>query len=192
MAQDDFDSYCVYLEWNREPNKKFYLPRRKVLYPLVQDLQDLADGKLDFLGVSMPPRVGKAVAFDTPVLTQNGWKEHGNLTIRDKVIAPNGNFVDVIAIHPACDMEYEVTFSNGEKIICHGNHEWQVYNRHRQKTETLETKQMLNDYENDVVGRGHSDMSTLFWTYFYRTIYINPHEFVCNYKIIYFGPVKGK
>lgn len=60
MAQDDFDSYCVYLEWNREPQKKFYLPRRKVLYPLVQDLQDLADGKLDFLGVSMPPRVGKS------------------------------------------------------------------------------------------------------------------------------------
>ena len=59
MAQDDFDSYCVYLEWNREPQKKFYLPRRKVLYPIVQDLQDLADGKIDFLGVSMPPRTGK-------------------------------------------------------------------------------------------------------------------------------------
>lgn len=60
MAQDDFDSYCIYLEWNREPQKKFYLPRRKVLYPLVQDLQDLADGKIDFLGVSMPPRTGKS------------------------------------------------------------------------------------------------------------------------------------
>lgn len=60
MAQDDFDSYCIYLEWNREPQKKFYLPRRKVLYPLVQDLQDLADGKIDFLGVSLPPRVGKS------------------------------------------------------------------------------------------------------------------------------------
>lgn len=60
MAQDDFDSYCIYLEWNREPHKRFYLPRRKVLYPLVQDLQDLADGKIDFLGVSMPPRTGKS------------------------------------------------------------------------------------------------------------------------------------
>jgi len=60
MAQDDFDSYCIYLEWNRAPQKRFYLPRRKVLYPLVQDLQDLADGKIDFLGVSMPPRTGKS------------------------------------------------------------------------------------------------------------------------------------
>lgn len=59
-AQDDFDSYCLYLEWNREPQKRFYQPRRKVLYPLVKDLQDLADGKLDFLGVSLPPGVGKS------------------------------------------------------------------------------------------------------------------------------------
>lgn len=36
-----------------------------------------------------------------------------------------------------------------------------------------------------VLNRSDIDMSTLFWTYFYRTIYINPHEFVCNYKIIY-------
>jgi predicted phage terminase large subunit-like protein len=60
MAVDDFDSYCIYLEWNREPQKRFYQPRRKVLWPLVKDLQDLADGKLDFLGVSLPPRVGKS------------------------------------------------------------------------------------------------------------------------------------
>ena len=30
-----------------------------------------------------------------------------------------------------------------------------------------------------------TDMSTLFWTHFYRTIYINFHEFVCYFKIIY-------
>ena len=56
----DFDSYCIALEWNRSPEKRFYLPRRSVLKPLVDDLQDLFDGKLDFLGVSLPPRVGKS------------------------------------------------------------------------------------------------------------------------------------
>lgn len=59
-AKDDFDSYCVYLEWDREKTKRFYVPRRKTLLPLVHDLQDLNDGKLDFLGVSLPPRVGKS------------------------------------------------------------------------------------------------------------------------------------
>lgn len=59
-APYDFDSYCQYLEWNRPAEKKFYMPRRSVLKPLVEDLQDLADGKLDFLGISLPPRVGKS------------------------------------------------------------------------------------------------------------------------------------
>ena len=55
-----FDDYCIALEWNRDPEKRFYLPRRSVLKVLVDDLQDLFDGKLDFLGVSLPPRVGKS------------------------------------------------------------------------------------------------------------------------------------
>ena len=56
----DFDAYCRYLEWNRPKAKKFYEPRRKVLKTLADDLQDLYDGVLDFLGVSMPPRTGKS------------------------------------------------------------------------------------------------------------------------------------
>lgn len=55
-----FDEYCIALEWNRSPEKRFYIPRRDVLKVLVDDLQDLFDGKLDFLGVSLPPRVGKS------------------------------------------------------------------------------------------------------------------------------------
>jgi predicted phage terminase large subunit-like protein len=55
-----FDDFCIALEWNRDPEKRFYLPRRDVLKVLVDDLQDLFDGKLDFLGVSLPPRVGKS------------------------------------------------------------------------------------------------------------------------------------
>lgn len=59
-APYDFDSYCLYLEFNRDPEKKFYLPRRKILKVLVDDLQDLSEGKIDFLGISLPPRVGKS------------------------------------------------------------------------------------------------------------------------------------
>jgi predicted phage terminase large subunit-like protein len=59
-AKDDLDSYLRYIESDREPQKRFYEPRRKVLQPLVQDLQDLEDGKIDFLGISLPPRTGKS------------------------------------------------------------------------------------------------------------------------------------
>lgn len=59
-AAEDFDSYMLYLEWDRDPERRFYQPRRRVLLPLVYDLQDLADGRLDFLSISLPPRVGKS------------------------------------------------------------------------------------------------------------------------------------
>jgi predicted phage terminase large subunit-like protein len=59
-APYSFHCYLIALEWNRPPERKFYPPRRKVLKTLVDDLQDLADKKLDFLGISLPPRVGKS------------------------------------------------------------------------------------------------------------------------------------
>lgn len=58
-APHDFDSYLLYVEWNREPKKKFYPPRRKVLKQVVDALQELADDKLDLLAVSLPPGSGK-------------------------------------------------------------------------------------------------------------------------------------
>lgn len=59
-ARDRFDSYLIFLEWNRAPASRFYLPRRRVLKTLVDDLQDLADRVIKFLGISLPPRVGKS------------------------------------------------------------------------------------------------------------------------------------
>lgn len=58
-ARYDFDSYLLYVEWDREPKKKFYPPRRKVLKQVVDALQELADDKLDLLAVSLPPGSGK-------------------------------------------------------------------------------------------------------------------------------------
>ena len=59
VAPYDFDSYMIALEWNREPQDRFYLPRRKTLKPLADAIQDLAEDRLDELFLSMPPRVGK-------------------------------------------------------------------------------------------------------------------------------------
>lgn len=55
-----FESFLFYMEKNRRPEKKFYEPRMRTLKIVVDDLQDLEDGKLDFYGLSLPPRVGKS------------------------------------------------------------------------------------------------------------------------------------
>ena len=54
-----FDSFCIYIEKDRAPEKQFYLPRRKQLLRCVQSIQDLEDGKLHTLGISLAPGVGK-------------------------------------------------------------------------------------------------------------------------------------
>ena len=59
-APHDFDSYLLYLEWEREPSKKFYVPRRRVLQPIVKAMQDMIDDKIDLLTISMPPGTGKS------------------------------------------------------------------------------------------------------------------------------------
>lgn len=58
-APHDFDAYCLYLEIDREKSKRFYLPRRPQLLPLVDALQRLETGDLEILGISLPPGVGK-------------------------------------------------------------------------------------------------------------------------------------
>lgn len=59
-APNRFESFLLYMEKNRPYKKKFYEPRMNPLSIVAQDLQDLEDGKYDFYGLSMPPRVGKS------------------------------------------------------------------------------------------------------------------------------------
>lgn len=130
-APQHFDSYLQYVEWDREPKRSFYLPRRKQLLPIVNALQDLADDKLDLLCVSQAPGTGKLVENDTKVFTRQGWKKHGDLVVGDEVVGLDGKYKKVLHVFPKDMADYEVTFTNGEVIRCHGNHEWVVYDRHR-------------------------------------------------------------
>lgn len=60
MSRYDLDSYLIYLELDREPEKRFYEPRREQLKMVVDALQDMEDDKLDILSISMPPGTGKS------------------------------------------------------------------------------------------------------------------------------------
>ncbi len=58
----DFRAFCIALEWNRPIDKKYYIPRMKLLekHGIMQAFQDLQDDKLDLLVLNMPPRTGKS------------------------------------------------------------------------------------------------------------------------------------
>jgi len=56
----DFDAYLQYVEFDREPSKRFYLPRRRIIRPIVDSLQQIEDDELDLLAISQPPGTGKS------------------------------------------------------------------------------------------------------------------------------------
>ena len=80
-AQVDFDAYCQYIEKNRDVRKRFYLPRRKKLLPVVRAIQRMLDDEIDLLGISLPPGVGKTtLAIFLLTWVAGRWPEEPNLT----------------------------------------------------------------------------------------------------------------
>lgn len=106
-AQYSFHCYLLAVEWNREPKKKFYPPRRMVLKQVVDALQELHDDKLDLLAISLPPGSGKttlAIFYltwlagkhsDEPMLTGS----HSNSFVRGvydeclRILDPQGEYL---------------------------------------------------------------------------------------------------
>lgn len=106
-AEHSFHLFLLYIEWNREPKKKFYPPRRKVLRQVVDALQELEDDKLDLLAISLPPGSGKttlAIFYltwlagkhsDEPMLTGS----HSNSFVRGvydeclRILDPQGEYL---------------------------------------------------------------------------------------------------
>ena len=106
-APHHFESFLLYIESNREPEKKFYPPRRKVLKQVVDALQELEDDKLDLLAISLPPGSGKttlAIFYltwlagkhsDEPMLTGS----HSNSFVRGvydeclRILDPQGEYL---------------------------------------------------------------------------------------------------
>lgn len=55
-----FDDFLQAVEFGKPADKKFYQPRRHYLKRYVDAYQEILDGKLDFLSISMPKRAGKS------------------------------------------------------------------------------------------------------------------------------------
>lgn len=58
-AETQFEAFLIYNELDRPVHERFYQSRMKQLKRIVEALQEIADGKLDELFISQPPRSGK-------------------------------------------------------------------------------------------------------------------------------------
>ena len=88
-APHNFDSFCIYIEKDRAPEKQFYVPRRKQLLRVAQGIQDLEDGKLHTLGVSLAPGVGKTTIAEFGL----AWTSGRNPFLGNLVGSHNNSFL---------------------------------------------------------------------------------------------------
>ncbi len=105
---------------------------------IADTMMKLASGEIKKAIITTPPRVGKALGLDTPVLTTAGWSSMGALRVGDKVFGSDGRPTRVVAVSPVWHDRpcYHVSFGN-EEIVADEEHEWTTTTG-----ETLTTKEL--------------------------------------------------
>ena len=67
------------------------------------------------------------IAHDTPVLTDDGWKNHGDLEVGDRIYGGDGNLCTVTDVWPTVHEDcYRIDFG-GESIVATAKHRWPVW-----------------------------------------------------------------
>ena len=95
---------------------------------MVEPMNAFNNPNVKEIAVVAPSQVGKALAIDTPIPTPTGWTTMGDIKTGDTVFGLNGELCKVTACteimyNRPC---YELTFSDGEKIVADAAHGWYV------------------------------------------------------------------
>jgi len=80
-------------------------------------------------------QLGKALSDDTPVLTTDGWKAHGDIEPGDYVFGPDGQPKKVLAVTGSTMQDcYRVEFDKDISIVASKDHLWSGYRREKIRT----------------------------------------------------------
>jgi phosphate starvation-inducible PhoH-like protein len=110
-------------------------PYLRPLYDALHDMLDpdslprlLAAGTIEIAPLAYMR--GRAQPVATPVLTPDGFRPIGSLTVGDLVIGSNGNPTPVIGVYPQGEKDiYRVTTQDGASTLASGDHLWAVATR---------------------------------------------------------------
>lgn len=93
----------------------------------------------------------KGIDINTPILTTNGWKTMGTLTIDDKVFDCNGDVTNILHLseehHKPC---FKIIFDNKEEIIADEEHRWLITLKNNKETvlTTMELYDLISNLSN--------------------------------------------
>lgn len=93
---------------------------------------------------------GKALDDDTLIPTPSGFKRNGDLHQGDLVFNEKGNEVRIIGVYDQGYIDaYELTFSNGETIICNDEHIWPIYYNQQKNYINKALKDFIDNINNE-------------------------------------------
>jgi hypothetical protein len=92
---------------------------------------------------------GKAVSLLTPILTPDGWRQFGDLTVGDRVFHPSGKPTTITQVHPIGQWDtWEVEVSDGTILTTSGEHLFTVdefVGSAKRKRRTLDVRTMARE-----------------------------------------------
>ena len=130
-------------------------PYLRPLYDALHDMLDpdsiprlMAAGTIEIAPLAYMR--GRCQPVDTPVLTPDGFRPIGTLTVGDLVIGSNGEPTPVIGVYPQGEKDiYRVTAQDGASTLCSGDHLWAVATRDDRRRgkpyRVLTTREMIGN-----------------------------------------------
>ena len=114
------EDFILCMEKNRPQAKRFYLPRRNPLQIITEDIEDLVNRKIKFLGVELPPRTGKSTIalFGLSWLTMKRPNSHSAGGCHSGILA-EGFYDELMNFYTSEEYNFAELyhFWNGEKEI---------------------------------------------------------------------------
>lgn len=160
LAPYSFHHFAVCMEWNYKPEMKFYANRFCVMQEWAKELERLEFGDLDILGLSAPPRTGKAQPLYSKILTPDGWSTMGDIQVGDRVIAADGKPTIVTNVFPqGVKPIFRIWLDDGAYTDCVGEHLWTVRNQNDRETgdcRVLTTEQIIKSMQETDNHSGYS------------------------------------
>lgn len=110
------------------------------LEAICEHLEAVTFGQINRSLLNVPPGFMKLIADETPILTPQGYRRHGDLASGDFVFGPDGKPTKVVRISEKAPADYDIAFSTHETIKCNGDHLWSVFDRWARKWKTVDTR----------------------------------------------------
>jgi hypothetical protein len=145
---------------------------------ICRDLTEVVNGNKPLEIINIPPRYGKAIDVETPILTKYGWTIAGDIKVGDEIIGSSG-WTKVTGVYPQGLLPAkQITFSDNQTVICNHSHLWNVCDRYTPKYKTLSTFQ-IEDTLHESDGRLHWRIPMIDGEYGELAPFIDPYLFGC-------------